>query len=65
LKEQVERLREKGSVSVMDAIHAARKRGESVSSTLFFMYQPLPRRGGREGNETVETPEGNSGGPRG
>ena len=38
LKEQVDRLREKGSVSVMDAIHAARKRGESVLFTLFFMY---------------------------
>ena len=60
LKEQVDRLREEGSVSVMDAIHAARKRGELMSSTLFFVYQPLPRRGGREGNETVETLKGNS-----
>jgi SNF2-related domain len=64
LKGQVDRLREEGSVSVMDAIHAARKRGESVSSTLFFMYQPLPRRRGREGNETIETHERNSGSPR-
>jgi len=31
LKGQVDRLRNQGSVSVMDAIHAARKRGKSVS----------------------------------
>ncbi len=65
LKEQVDRLREKGSVSVMDAIHSARKRGKSMSSTFSFMYQPLPRRRGREGNETVETHKGNSGCPGG
>ena len=38
LKGQVDRLREQGSVSVMDAIHAARKKGKSVSSNLFFGY---------------------------
>ena len=54
LKEQVDRLREEGSVSVMDAIHAARKIGKSMSFILFFEYQLLPRRGGREGNETIE-----------
>jgi SNF2-related domain len=34
LKGQVDLLRKKGSISVMDAIHAARKRGMSVPSTL-------------------------------
>ncbi len=38
LKGQVDRLRKEGAASVMDAIHAARKRGKSVPSTLLFIY---------------------------
>jgi len=34
LKGQVDRLRKKGSISVMDAIHAARKKGKSAPSKL-------------------------------
>ena len=44
LKEQVDRLREEGSISVMDAIHAARKKGKSVlPMLLLIVYQLLHR----------------------
>jgi hypothetical protein len=43
LKEQVDLLREEGSISVMDAIHAAREKGKSVSYILLFVYQLLHR----------------------
>jgi hypothetical protein len=43
LGEQVDRLRNEGSVSVMDSIHAARKRGSSTPSTFLLAYLNIHR----------------------
>ncbi|KAI0305877.1 hypothetical protein B0F90DRAFT_1694134 [Multifurca ochricompacta] len=54
LKEQVDRLREEGSVSVMDAIHAARKKDEEAENAL----RPSKRiRGIQETTETHSAPK--------